>query len=337
MNKIAKFNYFVKRLGIKNTIKHYLGKNNNEYVYMYDHYYSRLKKDQYQNELYEWYDYAIGKNNDCITNPKTFNDKIQWMKLNCIDEIKTVCSDKYAVREYIKDSIGEEYLIPLLGEWDSFKDIDFDKLPKKYVLKSNTGSGRNIIVSDNASLNPIYIKKELEMWQRVPFGYNGMETQYLPIVRKIICEKLLDMNGPSVTDYKFHCFSGNPLIIECITDRINNSHLETWFNIDWEKLDIIRDDNISYNHTEIPTAPGNLDKMLKISEILAKDFLYVRVDLYQINGKIYFGELTFTPANGVHQWQGTKSQDLVGELLRLPYEDKLDDHEIEKIINELKA
>ena len=101
-----------------------------------------------------------------------------WQKsTHCVDEIRTVCSDKFAVREYIKNAIGEDYLIPLLGKWDSFSDIDFDRLPQKFVLKSNTGSGRIIIVSDNQASNPIFLKRELDMWQRIPFGYNGIQKK----------------------------------------------------------------------------------------------------------------------------------------------------------------
>ena len=137
MNKVQKVNYLVKRLGIKKTIMHYLGEKDNEYICMYDHYYSKLKKDQYLNELCEWYDYALGRKSDCIINPKTFNDKIQWMKLNCVDEIRTVCSDKFAVREYIKNAIGEDYLIPLLGKWDSFSDIDFEIILKDQIRTPN--------------------------------------------------------------------------------------------------------------------------------------------------------------------------------------------------------
>ena len=337
MNKAQKVNYLVKRLGIKKTIMHYLGKKDNEYICMYDHYYSKLKKDQYLNELCEWYDYALGRKSDCVTNPKTFNDKIQWMKLNCVDEIRTVCSDKFAVREYIKNAIGEDYLIPLLGKWDLFSDIDFDRLPQKFVLKSNTGSGRIIIVSDNQASNPTFLKRELDMWQRIPFGYNGMEIQYLPIVRSIIAEQYIEEMDGSLHDYKFHCFNGAPALVEFMGERdlVNHTSTETWCDINFNPLNIVEklDGNFA-NYTGECKKPKNYDKMLEIVRILCEPFMYVRVDLYNLEGKILFGELTFTPDNGLDQWETEDTDEKIGRLLILDPQAKQTEENLLKQVHE---
>ena len=337
MNKVEKMIYLIKRLGIKNTIMHYFDIRNDEYECMYNHYYSKLSKDYYMNELCKWYDYALGKDEDCIFNPKTFNDKIQWMKLNYTDEIKTICSDKYAVREYIKNIIGEEYLIPLLGKWDSVSDINFDELSTKYVLKSNTGSGRIIVVSDNQSKDLIVLKKKLDMWQRIPFGYNGMEIQYLPIVRSIIAEQYIEEMDGNLHDYKFHCFNGAPALVEFMGERdlVNHTSSEIWCDINFEPLNIVEKLEGSFaNYSGECKKPQNYDKMLEIVRTLCKPFMYVRVDLYNLEGKILFGELTFTPDNGLDMWEAKDTDEKIGNLLILDVDARQSEENLLKQVRE---
>lgn len=337
MNKVEKMIYLIKRLGIKNTIMHYFDIRNDEYECMYNHYYSKLSKDYYMNELCKWYDYALGKDEDCIFNPKTFNDKIQWMKLNYTDEIKTICSDKYAVREYIKNIIGEEYLIPLLGKWDSVSDINFDELPTKYVLKSNTGSGRIIVVSDNQSKDLIVLKKKLDMWQRIPFGYNGMEIQYLPIVRSIIAEQYIEEMDGNLHDYKFHCFNGAPALVEFMGERdlVNHTSSEIWCDINFEPLNIVEKSEGSFaNYSGECKKPQNYDKMLEIVRTLCKPFMYVRVDLYNLEGQILFGELTFTPDNGLDMWEAKDTDEKIGNLLILDVDARQSEENLLKQVRE---
>lgn len=337
---MSNFKYYIKRFGIIGILKQILNKLGlikfNVYEFLYNKYYSKLKKEDYENELIEWYQYRSQSEKNPLENPKTFNEKIQWLKLNDSTHLKTICADKYLVRDYVKDKVGEEYLIPLLGYWDKFEDIDFSKLPKKMIFKSTTGSARYKIIKDKNNIDYKDLKKYMDLWQKLPYGYAGMEIHYFDIDRKIICEKLLDMKGPSVIDYKIHCFNGKPLIVEYISDRKGHSYCETWFDTSWNKLNIFMDADSSFNHKITPTPPQKLKEMLRISKILSEDFIYVRVDLYEIEGTIYFGELTFTPANGFDIWKGTKSQLLVGNLLRLPFESRLNDEEISKIMLELK-
>lgn len=335
-----KFKYYLERVGFIGIIKLALNKfgliNFDINSFLYEKYYSKLNKEDFEDDLIDWYKYRSLSDRNPLENPQTFNEKIQWLKINDATKLKTVCADKYAVRDYIEEKIGNEYLIPILGCWDKFEDIEFSKLPDKMIFKSTTGSARYEIIKDKSNIDYEYLKNKMDLWQKIPYGYIGMEIHYLDIDRKIICEKLLDMNGPSVVDYKIHCFNGKPILIEYISDRNGNSHLETWFDTRWNKVNIVKNDNISFNHKDTPTPPENLDKMTELAEILAEDFMYVRVDFYQIEGKIYFGELTFTPANGIHIWKGEITQELVGNLLRLPYENDLDEEEIMNIIRELK-
>ena len=337
---IRKFNYYRKRAGTIGIIKKMLANygliNFDLQKYMYDRYYSNLHEDDYSKELIEWYKAITGKNINPLINPRTFNEKIQRIKLNDSNDLKTFCADKYNVRKYISEKIGNEYLVPIYGCRDKFEDIDFSELPNEMIFKSTTGSSRYKIVRNKSTINMKELKSLFDTWVYLPFGYSGMEIHYLDVERKIMCEKLLNMNGPSVADYKFHCFNGKPILIEYISDRNGKSHLETWFDIRWDKVNIVKNDNISFNHEDIPTPPENLEKMTELAEILAEDFMYVRVDFYQIEGKIYFGELTFTPANGIHIWKGERNQELVGNLLRLPYENDLDEEEIMNIIRKLK-
>lgn len=335
-----KFEYYVKRFGFIGIIKQALSKfgliNFDVYNFLYERYYSKLKKEDFEDELIEWYKYRSLSDRNPLENPKTFNEKIQWLKINDATKLKTICADKYAVRGFVEEKIGKEYLIPLLGCWNKFEDIDFSKLPDKMIFKSTTGSARYKIIKDKKNIDYADLKKSMDSWQELPYGFAGMEIHYLDIERKIICEKLLDMDGPSVVDYKIHCFNGKPLIVEYISDRKNHSYRESWFDTDWNKLNIVMDSDSAMNHEIIPNPPKNLEKMIEISKVLSKDFIYVRVDLYEIDGEIYFGELTFTPANGFDEWKGIKSQLLVGELLRLPYEERLDIEEINKMMSDLK-
>lgn len=338
--KLFKVKYYIKRLGIIGVLKRILNKLGiiefDIYEYIYRRYYSKLKKQEYEDELIEWYKFNTEENKNPLVNPQTFNEKIQWLKIFDNSSLKTKCADKYNVREYIIKKIGKEYLVPLYGSWNTFDEIDFSTLPDRMIFKSTTGSARYKIIKNKEEINYLELKKTMDNWRRLPFGYAGMEIHYIDIDRKIICEKLLDMDGPSVADYKIHCFNGKPLIIEYLSDRIGHNVLESWYDISWSRLNITMDSSTYRNHPNEIERPKQLDKMLEIAEILSEDFIYVRVDLYQINGKIFFGELTFTPCNGIDKWKGKESQIYVGELLRLPYEEYLDNERINKIIEALK-
>lgn len=313
--------YLRKRIG---TIGIVLDKFNffnqmSEYEYMVRKYYSRLDPGQYPEELDEWYQYKTGRPVGSIEHPVTFNDKINYLKLRDNIETRTLCADKYAVRQYIADIIGEEYLIPLLGCWEDPDKIDLDVLPGKFVLKSNTGSGR-IRVVEKEKLTTESRKSllcSLRSWQKTPIGYAGMEVQYLNIPRKIIAEQFISNDGSSLPfDYKFHCFHGIPLIVEYLSGRSAGTHSYRMncLTVDFRQTSIRES---GFEEHESIEKPVGYEKMVQIARTLSAPFTYVRVDLYNIRGKIYFGELTFTPCNGYDQWDNPATDELIGRLLEV--------------------
>lgn len=276
-------------------------------------YYRKINECEYEKELKDWLN-AMGFEDD-TANPQTFNGKIQWLKIHDNIPEKTMLSDKYAVREWIKEKIGEEYLIPLIGSWDKVEDVEFELLPDQFVFKSNTGSGRNYVVKDKKQCNWNKIKPILKRWQKYSFGWDGLELQYVNIPRKILAEKYIEQIDGNLYDYKIHCFHGEPRLIQVIGDRDLTTHTgkEAFYDTDWKRNDLMYHTYNQYE-TDIP-CPDNLAEMLNIAKILSSDFIYVRVDLYDINGKIKFGEMTFTPANGIGNWGGKLSNNIVGSWI----------------------
>ena len=241
-------------------------------------------------------------------NPLTFSEKSQWIKLYDQDPRKPKYSDKYAVREHIKEVLGEDYLVPLVvvdGKefYTNAREIDFDKLPNSFVLKCTHGSHMNIIVKDKTVLSKAKIrkyKKQLNKWLRTDYTfYVSLETQYLGIKPRIIIEKFLD-EMIDARDYKFLCFKGkSPFfwINENAADLNGKEHTTTTFNRNCRVADFNMNMNHSKNISDY-SLPNNINDMIDIAEKLSDDFLCVRIDLYNVNGKILFGEMTFNSAAG---------------------------------------
>ena len=268
-----------------------------------------------------------------LDNPKTFNEKIQWLKLYYHDPLTTICADKYLVRGYIKEKIGEEYLIPLLGVWDKVDDIDFDSLPNQFVLKVNWGSGQNIIVKDKSKLNIEETKNKLRYWMQ-PFCnlyyYYSFEWQYKNIPPKIICEKYIEQSNESIIDYKFYCFNGEPYFIHIVSKPHTNDTKVNMYNMNWEKLDLIYDNHKNIEEVNKEYKPSLFDLMIELSKKLSNNFFLVRVDFIIVDNKVYFGELTFTPSNGVLKFTPIEWDYKFGELLELPKEKKIEYDFIDK-------
>ena len=229
-------------------------------------------------------------------NPKYFGEKIQWLKLYGNLEKYTDYVDKYKVRDYIKKIVGEEYLIPLLGVYDKSSDIDYSKLPNQFVLKINNGSGYNLIITDKDKLDIKKTNKKLNTWLKEDYSKIKKEPQYTNVERKILCEKFINDKNGQLLDYKFFCFCGVPKFIEVDFDRFDN-HTMNFYDLEWNLLNFTKGNYKNYKG-EVKR-PKNFDKMIELTKKLCKDFNFVRVDLYNVDGKIYFGELTFTPAGGV--------------------------------------
>lgn len=250
-------------------------------------------------------------------NPQTFNEKLQWLKLYYHNPLITKCADKVEVREYIKEKIGEKYLIPCLGVWDNPDDIDFDKLPDRFVLKVNWGSGQNIIVRDKSQLNIEEAREKLRNWMKPEsnhyFAY--LEWCYKDIKPKIIAEKYLDF-GEDLLDYKIMCYNGIPKNLFVCSER-KTSLKVTFFDLNWKRLPFIRKYPASEKKLEKPVFG---DKMLEISQILAKAFPFVRVDFFCMKDRLYVGELTFFPGAGYEDFQPSEWDKKLGDLLILPKE-----------------
>mgnify|MGYP004724921933 CR=1 FL=1 len=250
-----------------------------------------------------------------LDNPKTFNEKIQWLKLYDSTPLKTKLADKYLVREWIKEKIGEEYLIPLLGVWDKFDDIDFDKLPDRFVLKGNHGCAYNYIVKDKSKMDIEDARKKFNKWMKRNYAQNGgLELHYKDIPPKIVAEAYIEDSNKELNDYKIMCFNGKPQYIWIDQGRFTN-RTENIYNKKWELQPFL----LSYpNSKEQVPPPENLDKMFELAEILAKDFSLVRVDFYNVDGKIYFGEMTFTSCSGVDKFIPSSYNRVWGDMLELP-------------------
>lgn len=250
-------------------------------------------------------------------NLQTYSEKMQWEKLFNYDERKIICTDKYRVREWVEQRLGGEYLIPLLGVWDRAEDIDFDKLPNQFVLKTNCSSGDVIIVKDKSMLTKNDIKgyrKKLNYYLDMQFGYNTCELHYNQIKPKIIAETFIECSGSDLPDYKFLCFEGKPYFCWVDIDRYHG-HKRNVYDMEWNLQDWHQ-----YNYgisKEGVEKPANFEKMVKIATTLCKGFHHVRVDLYDISGKIYFGEMTFTNSSGFEKIEPKSADFMLGELWKI--------------------
>jgi len=273
----------------------------------------KLFSDEVMSKLYYWI--VLHKKLN-LKNPQTFNEKIQWLKLYYYPKNSLVVngSDKYAVREYIAEKGYGDKLVPLLDVWGRAEDIDWDKLPDRFVLKCNHGCAYNIVVSDKSKLDKAATIKQLNEWLKEDFGAFNIEIHYSEIKRHVItCEEFL---GECITDYKFFCFNGEPHCIYVSTDLIHDRQAQIgFFYLDGKKMPLHRDD-----YTDIPevTLPPFYDEMKKAAEILCKDFPFVRVDFFVSNNTWYFAELTFTPGAGMMPFNPEKYDGEWGKMLKLP-------------------
>ena len=253
-----------------------------------------------------------------LDNPQTFNEKLQWLKLYNRKPEYTMMVDKYKVREYIAQTLGEEYLIPLIGVWDDPDEIDFDALPDQFVLKCNHNSGLGMcICKDKSKLDIPKVKAELRKGLKQDYYQPGREWPYKDVPRKIICEKYMqdDSKTGELADYKVLCFNGEPRLVEIHRGRFAGVHTQDFYNEDWVKTDIEQPDLPLSD--EIMQRPLFADEMFRLSRILAKNIPHVRVDWYYAGGRLYFGELTFFDGSGFGAFEGNQDME-IGSWLKLP-------------------
>lgn len=250
-----------------------------------------------------------------LENPRTFNEKLQWLKLHDRNPAYTQMADKYAVREYIKNTIGQEYLIPLLGVWDSFDEIDFDKLPNQFVLKCNHDSGSVVICKDKTEFDFESAKNTLTKSINMNYYYRCREYPYKNIAPKIIAEKyMVDESGYELKDYKFFAFDGSVKALFIATDRPHDTRFD-FFDMEFNHLPII---NGHPNTTKVLKRPECFDEMIKLAEILSVGIPHIRVDFYEINGRVYFGELTFYHWAGFTPFEPKEWDYTFGSWIKLP-------------------
>jgi hypothetical protein len=249
-----------------------------------------------------------------LKNPKTFNEKLQYLKLVQKDEKFSILSDKYRVREYVKEKIGEDYLIPLLWHGENPKDIPWEKLPNKFVIKTNHDSGSAIIVTDKKKIDKKWVEKELKYRLKVNYYLKGREYNYKNIPKKIIIEKLL---GENINDYKFFCFDGIPKFMFIATDRGNLSKGGTKFDFYDLNMNRIKVKQHYPNSTYKFKIDEDFYKMIELAKKLSQDFKHVRVDFYKINNQIFFGEMTFYHFSGFEKFEPEKYDRIFGEYIKL--------------------
>lgn len=257
-----------------------------------------------------------------MKNPETFNEKIQWMKFNYRFPLQSVVSDKLLVRDYVRKKAGEKYLIPLLGTWKQFDEIDFDRLPNQFVLKCNHDSGGLVVCQNKTALDYKKAKRKIEKSLKSNFYTVGREYQYRNIKPVILCEKFISENGKVPVDYKIYCFNGKPDVMLVCRNRFSHaSHKAEYLFYDqnWNFLPWIKGDE-KRKDPKLPK-PENIEEMMEVARKLSEDFIYARVDLYNVNGKIYFGEITLSPNSGFYSGLTEETDRKLGDKIQIPYWD----------------
>lgn len=249
-----------------------------------------------------------------LKNPDTFFAKINWLKLNQKGARFTKIVDKYEVRNHIKEKIGPEYLIELLGVYNSAETVDFQKLPDAFVLKPTHGSDWVLLCKDKGDLDITAAKKTMQTWLKSNYYKMWGEYIYKDVPPRIVCEKMLtNLDGSTIVDYKIYCFNGVPKFIHTDKDKYKNHTLD-YYDLEWNRLPF----GLLFPRSKdgIPK-PKSLQKMIEIATTLSEDFKFVRVDLYEVNGRIYFGELTFYPCNGFGNFYPPSMDYELGKLINL--------------------
>lgn len=249
-----------------------------------------------------------------LNNPTTFNEKLQWLKLNDRNPIYTDMVDKYEVRKYIEKTIGREYLIPLIGVYDNFEDIDFRSLPDQFVLKCTHDSGGLVICDDKSKLNIKAARKKINNSLKRNYYHLFREWPYKDVRPRIICEKyMVDESKYELKDYKFFCFNGKPKILYIASNRGTDTRSD-FFDMNFNHLPI---EQGLKNASKTIKKPKSFNKMVELSKILSKNIPHVRVDFYEVNGIIYFGELTFYHFGGFEEFTPSEYDEIFGRWLDL--------------------
>lgn len=255
-------------------------------------------------------------------NPRTLNEKLNWMKLHVRDPRQRIAADKMAVRELVKSKVGEKYLIPLLRKYDRAEDICFADLPDAFVLKVNHGSGQNRIVKDKAKEEEWRVRCQFREWMATSHYVRSREWPYKGMKAAIVAEELLtDEDGAIPSDYKFHCFGGRVEAIQVDLDR-ETRHRRNFYDVQWVLQPFIWTEweggTPSWPNGKDVPRPAALPEMIRVAECLSADFSYARIDLFYCRGRVYFGEITFYHGGALERFSPPEYDRLFGEKLVLP-------------------
>ena len=255
-----------------------------------------------------------------LKNPQTFNEKLNWLKLYDRNEIYTKMVDKYEAKEYVANIIGDEYIISTLGVYEKFDEINFDDLPNQFVIKCTHDSGGLVICRDKEKLDFNYAKMKIEKCLKNNYFYDNREWPYKNVKPRIIIEKYMeDSKSKELNDYKFFCFNGIPKYMFIAVDRSKHDTKFNFYDMDFKLLNIKQ----HYPNSKLKIEkPKNFEKMKEMASILSKSIPHLRVDFYEIDGKVYFGELTFSHFGGFVPFEPNKWDYEFGKQIKLPNIDK---------------
>ncbi len=272
-----------------------------------------------KDRTYVKWKYRLNMGERCdLEHPKTFQEKLQWIKFNDRKPIYHQMVDKVEVKKFVSERVGEEYVIPTLGVWENFEDIDFDALPNEFIMKNTYDSGTYYICTDKSQLDKEAVRKRLSVTWGKDYYVFSREWPYKGLKRRIIAEPLLhDEKSPYLTDYKFFTFNGEPKFYYTTSDRGAVTGLrEDFFDVNGNLLEL--NQKGYYNNPNTPALPVNLQKMVGFARILAKDTYHLRVDFYEVNGRMYVGEMTFFDGGGFCPFTPAKYNQILGDWIKLP-------------------
>lgn len=255
-----------------------------------------------------------------LDNPQTYNEKLQWIKLYYHRPEMSTMVDKYSVKDYVANKIGGEYIIPTLGVWNDAKNIEWDKLPNQFVLKTTNGGGSSgvVICKDKSKIDIPKIVKSLNSSLKFDIYKEFREWPYKDVKARVIAEEYLEeKDKTSLTDYKVMCFDGKVKLIEYHEGRYTSHHTQDFYDRDWNLTKITQGRYGEFNKNPSPK-PALLDEMIRLSEILAEGLPHVRVDWYIVDNHLYFGELTFFDGSGLCPWDRYEDDLLMGSWITLP-------------------
>ena len=255
-------------------------------------------------------------------NPRTLNEKLNWMKLNVREPLQKIAADKFAVREHVKAKIGEKYLIPLIRKYARAEDLRFADLPDAFVLKTNHGSGQNWIVKDKTRADERRVVRQFREWLATSHYAASREWPYQDMPPAIVAEELLlDEQGRIPSDFKFHCFGGKVATIQVDLDR-ETAHRRNFYDLDWKLQPFVwtewEGNRPAWPNGRAVERPAALPEMVRIAETLAADFPYARIDLFYCGGRVYFGEITFYHGGAFERFDPPEFDRIFGEKLALP-------------------